>query len=124
MQKINGGKNIQLLGYSVIATPSIWLWGSGLMKEPICIGALGMSIFILYNFFINKSFSLKRLLLLLLLAYIITSVKSYISAVFAVSIFIVIIVRVFFLIKNIVFRIGAVSSFSFLMRYSIIEYRC
>ena len=115
MQKINGGRHIQLLGYSTIATPSLWLWGSGLFKEPICIGALGVSIFIIYKFFIIKHFSFKNLLLLLLLIYVVTSVKSYITAIFIASVSFILLIRLFFTIKNLALRIGTIFIFLFIM---------
>ena len=111
MQKINKGRHIQLLGYATIATPSLWLWGSGLLKEPLCIGPLGLGIFLIYQIFIEKQFSFKKLLFLFFLFYVISVIKSYITAIFIASVLIVLITRVFFAIKNIVFRLLAIFLF-------------
>ena len=119
MQKINHGMHIQILGYATIVTPSLWLWGSGLLKEPICIGAIGLSIFILYKFFIRKNFSVANLLLLLLLIYAVTSVKAYITAVFFVSFLVVVLFRLSLVIKNIALRAGAIFIFIFIVIISL-----
>ena len=111
MQKINKGRHIQLLGYATIATPSLWLWGSGLLKEPLCIGPLGLGIFLIYQIFIEKQFSFKKLLFLFFLFYVISVIKSYITAIFIASVLIVLVTRLFFTIKNIVFRLIAVFLF-------------
>ncbi len=113
-QELNKGRYIQLLGYSTICTPSLWLYGSGLQKEPICIGTLGLAIFIFNKMFIKKHFSLKNLILLLLLLYIIMLVKNYIIAIFIASVAMVFFIRIFALIKNFVLRAGTITMFVFI----------
>jgi hypothetical protein len=121
MQKLNGGRHIQLLGYATICTPSLWLWGSGLIKEPICIGALGFGVFIIYNMFIKKQFSFKNLLLLLLLFYCITVVKSYITAIFIASALVVFLARFFLGIKNVGLRIVTITLFLLIVIISLMS---
>ena len=58
---INKGRNQKLLAWTVLYTPSVWFWGSGLIKESICMGALGFIISILYKMFTKKKFPLKNL---------------------------------------------------------------
>ena len=122
LKELNGGRHIQLLGYSAICTPSLWLWGSGLLKEPICIGALGMAIYIIYKMVVKKQFSLKNLLLLVLLFYIITIVKNYITAIFFVSVLLVLVMRIFALIKSLVLRAGAMVLFLFVAVVSLMNF--
>jgi len=109
-QKINGGRHTNILGIATIVTPSLWLWGSSLSKEPICIGALGISVFIIYQA-INKGFTLKKIFVLVLLFYIITIVKAYITAIFIVSVLLVFQFKFFLSIKNFVLRTGAIFLF-------------
>jgi hypothetical protein len=122
MQKLNGRRHIQLLGYATICTPSLWLWGSGLIKEPLCIGPLGLAIFIIYKIFIKKKFSFKNLFLLLLLFYCITIVKSYITIIFIASVLVVLLAKFSFLIKNIVLRTAAIFIFIFIVITSLMSF--
>ena len=74
---INQNKNQKLLAWTVLYTPSIWFWGSGLIKESICIGALGFIISILYKTFIKKDISIKNMIFLGILIYLVWVIKSY-----------------------------------------------
>ncbi|MBK8495616.1 MAG: hypothetical protein IPL50_11730 [Chitinophagaceae bacterium] len=58
--EINGGKQQKLMAWAVLYTPSIWFWGSGLMKESICLGGLGFIVHFLYKFITKKKLSLKN----------------------------------------------------------------
>ncbi|MEP6950982.1 MAG: hypothetical protein ABI863_16970 [Ginsengibacter sp.] len=120
-KELNKRRHIRLLGYATICTPSLWLWGSGLLKEPICIGALGLSVFIIYNMLIRRQFSLKGLLLVVLLFYAITIVKNYIIIIFLVAVSLVLIMRLFSSIKNIVLRIASIILFFCMVTISLIN---
>lgn len=120
MQEINGSLHLRLMGYATIATPSLWLWGSGLSKEPLCIGSLGIGVYLIYKMFIKKQFSFRNLLLLLLLFYLITVVKGYITVLFVGSIVIVILYRSAMTIKNIVFRIATILVFILSVFFSLL----
>lgn len=82
---INQKKNQKLLAWTVLYTPSIWFWGSGLIKESICMGALGIMISILYNLFIKKNSSLKSMILLACMIYLVWIIKSFIIIILAVG---------------------------------------
>lgn len=82
---INKRKNQKLLAWGVLYFPSIWFWGSGLIKESICIGALGFIISILYKMFIKKKFSIKNIILLVCMTYLVWIIKSYIIIILAIS---------------------------------------
>lgn len=102
---INKGKNTKLLGYAVLYTPSIWFWGSGLMKDSICLGALGFIIHITYKMIVKKKFSLTDILLLVFMIYIVSNIKNYIIIIFAVSFAVVLFSKFLISIKNVLFRI-------------------
>jgi len=78
---INKHNNRKLLAYAILYSPSIWFWGSGLLKDSICLGALGFIIHILYKFVVRRKFSFLSLIYLVLLIYIITIIKSYITVI-------------------------------------------
>ena len=104
--EINNRRHTKLLAISVLFLPSVWFWGSGLNKESICVGALGISIYLLYKIFIKKKFSFAGVLLMLCMLYILTIVKSYIIIILIISFAIVFVYHFISRIKNIVIRIG------------------
>jgi len=96
----NNGKNQTLLAYAVLYSPSIWFWGSGLMKDSICIGGVGFIVSILYKNIIKKQISFREWLILPFLFYLVFTIKSYIIIILMASIMVVIFVRYVFLLKN------------------------
>jgi hypothetical protein len=71
------------LGYKKLAVavfflPSVFFWGSGLMKDSICIGALGWTFYGFYYATIAKRNLLFSTTLGLVGAYVLVSVKVYI----------------------------------------------
>lgn len=111
LQKLNGGRHTQLMGFATIVTPSLWFWGSGLLKEPICIGALGIVIYIIYKSIYKTGFTFKNIAFLFILFYIITIVKGYITALFIASVLLVFLLKFFRLIKNFFLRMLAILFF-------------
>jgi len=104
--KINNHQRRKLLAYAVLYTPSIWFWGSGLMKDSVCLGALGFIISILYTFFVKRKFSLLNLIFLGFLIYLVYTIKSYIIAIFFISLGALFFNYFIRAVKSIVFRIG------------------
>lgn len=84
--EILGGKAKRILAITVLYTPSIWFWGSGLIKDSICIGCVGFVVNSLYKIFINKKFSLLDVFFLLLGFYGLFVIKSYIAVALALAI--------------------------------------
>ncbi len=107
----NKGKNKILLAYAVLYSPSIWFWGSGLMKDSICLGAVGFIVSILYKNIIKKQISFREWLFLPLLILLVYSIKSYIIIVLLVSIMVVIFTRYVLQLKNMLLRIGVITLF-------------
>lgn len=62
--------------------PSLLFWGSGIMKDTLCLGFLGIGFYTSYTFFFEKRYELKLLVAFLLCFYCLFIVKSYIAAVF------------------------------------------
>ena len=62
--------------------PSLWFWGNGILKDPVCIFGLGI---LFYNYFIKEGSLLKRVLLILLGAIILVNIKSYIFYAFLLA---------------------------------------
>ena len=107
--QLNEKKNVRLLSFFVLYLPSLWFWGSGLLKEPICVGALGIIIYLFYKNFIEKRFSLRDMIVILFLFVILTVVKNYITFILLVSFFVVLLYKLIAKIKIVIFRIMVVA---------------
>ncbi len=66
------------LAYSVLFLPSVCFWGSGLMKDSLCLGLVGFIFSAGYNLFVKRIYSLKHVLVLLLFMYVLLVIKGYI----------------------------------------------
>lgn len=62
--------------------PSVFFWGTGVMKEPLCIGGLGLLTFNVYGLFFKKGNKLKRLVLAFIGGFIVFAIKVYIILAF------------------------------------------
>jgi hypothetical protein len=62
--------------------PSVFFWGSGLLKDTITLGCVGISVFSTYRIFIERKLSVIKVLLLLASLYVLFKVKIYILLVF------------------------------------------
>lgn len=58
--------------------PSVCFWGTGILKDPICLGALGALTYHVYKLFFERTKILKRIILIILCLWIIKIVKVYI----------------------------------------------
>jgi hypothetical protein len=70
------------LAVAVFFIPSVFFWGSGLMKDSLCLGALGWIFYAFYRGAIEKRAILRSLLIGLLAAVPIVSTKIYILLAF------------------------------------------
>ena len=64
--------------------PSLWFWGSGILKDPLCIFGLGLLV---YNLFVKDNGILKRILLMAFGAFLLMNIKPYIFYSFIVAVF-------------------------------------
>lgn len=105
--KINMNRHRKLLAFATLYTPSIWFWGSGLIKDSICLGAAGFIIHILYSCFIKKKISVINLFFLVLLIYIVSIIKIYITVIMLAGLVAFAFITFFKLLKNAIFKIAA-----------------
>ena len=66
------------LAWSFLFIPSVFFWGSGVLKDNVTLGFLGIFISSFYYIFIKRRKLITNIFLLLLSTYIIGVVKSYI----------------------------------------------
>ena len=110
---INKDKELKILAWAILFVPSVWFWGSGLNKDSICIGSIGYIIHFIYKLFIKKQFSVKSIIALVLLIYIVSIIKSYIIIALAVGLSVFIFYNFISPFKNIVIRAFIIVTFLF-----------
>ncbi len=70
------------IAFAAFFIPSVFFWGSGLMKDTVMIGCMGVLTFELNQLFFKKKISLVHVLLFLLSLWCIFSVKKFILQAF------------------------------------------
>jgi len=70
------------LAIAFLFIPSVFVWGSSIFKDTICMFGLGWMTYTTFRIFINKDFSFKNLLLLAFSFYLIAVIKVYILVAF------------------------------------------
>lgn len=71
------------LAWSVFYLPSVFFWGSGLLKDSLCLGALGWLFYAFYKGAIQKRDVLRCAAIALVAAWVISGLKIYILLCFA-----------------------------------------
>jgi hypothetical protein len=62
--------------------PSVFIWGSGVFKDTICMFSLGWLTYTAFEILVNKNSSIKNILLLILSFLLIAAIKVYILMAF------------------------------------------
>jgi hypothetical protein len=106
---INQHKQRKLLAMAVLYTPSIWFWGSGLMKDSLCLGGLAFLVYYLYRFRIYKNISLRNTIFSVLLVLMIFTIKYYIIAILAATIVLTLVVIFLKSMKNVLLKVAFVT---------------
>ncbi|MFZ9450711.1 MAG: hypothetical protein ACO27N_01185 [Bacteroidia bacterium] len=66
------------LAWAILLVPSVFFWGSGLLKDTYTFSALCWYIYAFFRLFIQKQYRFKYVLALMVAAYIMVSIKPYI----------------------------------------------
>jgi hypothetical protein len=69
---------IRQFAVAIFYIPSVFFWGSGILKDPITLSALGLIAYSFFSIFILKKYIFLNTLSILLSGYIIYKIKSYI----------------------------------------------
>jgi hypothetical protein len=79
------------LAYAILFLPSLLFWGVSLLKDPICVGAMGYFLYAAYSLFIKKEKFLLSIFTIYIMGFLLFNTKPYIllclSAVFVLWIF-------------------------------------
>lgn len=70
------------LAIAILFIPSIFFWGTGLMKDPIVLGALGYLVYSTHSLFFLKKQKIKNILLVIISTYLLVTIKVYIIVAF------------------------------------------
>jgi hypothetical protein len=70
------------LAIAFLFIPSVFVWGSAMFKDTVCMFGLGWMVYTTFRIFINKDFSVKNILLLILSFYLVAVIKIYILLAF------------------------------------------
>jgi hypothetical protein len=73
----------QPIAISILFIPSVFVWGSGIFKDTICLFGLGWLTYGTFRFLIQKDFSVRNILISVLSFILIAKVKLYILLGFA-----------------------------------------
>lgn len=74
----NYPKLIKPVAIATLFIPSAFVWGSGIFKDTICLFALGWLTYCTFRLLIQRDFSIKNILLIMLSFVLIATVKLYI----------------------------------------------
>ena len=69
---------IPQIAIGLLYLPSIFFWGSGLMKDPFSFAALGWLVFSIYQLFVEKKHKLRSIVNIIIACYVLIIVKVYI----------------------------------------------
>ena len=92
------------LALAIFFIPSVFFWGSGLMKDSLTFGALGWATYAFIQIFIRRESVITGIIILLFSFYIIYVVKIYILLCFIPSLLIWLYVKYISFIRNMVLR--------------------
>ncbi len=85
LNDISQKKGQRMLAIAILYTPSIWFWGSGLIKDSLCLGCIGLLAYFIHKILIKKKFGIKDPILMFLLFYLLFVIKSYLASVMLIS---------------------------------------
>lgn len=109
--EVNQGRNQKLMAWAVLYTPSIWFWGSGLMKDSVCLGVTGLLIWLLHKNLVKKEFRLLDIVYLALLVFVLISIKSYAIIILFISLSTIVLLKFIRSIRNFIIKAAVVFTF-------------
>ena len=104
---------------AILYLPTFAFWSSGILKDPICTGALGWVTYSLYSIFYTKNNLIKNIIILFIFGYFLVALKIYILVAYLPFFILFLILKNVNLIKNpvakallvLVFFVGSIFGF-------------
>lgn len=98
-------EQVTLIAIATLFVPSVFFWGSGLLKDTVTLASLGVATFLIQRIFIFRKMSLLAILGLLLSLIIIYSIKKYILLCYLPAVLLWIYASNLAKIKSIIFKL-------------------
>jgi hypothetical protein len=76
---------VKPLAIAFLFVPSLFVWGSSIFKDTVCVFGLGWMTYTTFRIFVNRDFSVKNFVLLALSFYLVGVIKVYILLAFLPS---------------------------------------
>jgi hypothetical protein len=95
----------------ILYLPTFVFWSSGILKDPLCTGALGWFTYSFYHLFYERKNVVKDAIIVLVTAYIMSVLKIYILVSYFPFLLLFIILKNVTLIKNPAVKFLLISSF-------------
>ncbi|MEO6490914.1 MAG: hypothetical protein ABIO04_13310 [Ferruginibacter sp.] len=96
---------------AILYLPTFVFWSSGILKDPICTGALGWVTYSLYSIFYTKNNVIKNLILVIFFGYFLVTLKIYILVAYVPFYALFLILKNVNLIKNPLVKVLLVIGF-------------
>ena len=93
---------------AILYLPTFVFWSSGILKDPICTGAIGWITYGLYEIFYKKKNLFFNTVMILLFGYLLYIIKVYILISYVPFFILYLVLKNVTLIKNIFFRMALV----------------
>jgi hypothetical protein len=88
------------LAIAILYLPTFVFWSSGILKDPICTGAMGWITYSLYEMFYKRKSFLKNAIIVLIAGYFLINLKMYILVSYVPFFFLFLILKNVNLIRN------------------------
>ncbi|MCP4442329.1 MAG: hypothetical protein GY810_25765 [Aureispira sp.] len=92
------------LAFAILLVPSVCFWGTGVMKDPLVMGALGIFVNATYTLLIKRQQALRSFILILISGWLIANVKVYVLLALLPAMLIWVMLMYTQTIKNVFFR--------------------
>ncbi len=102
------------LAIALLYLPTYVFWNSGILKDPICAGAVGWISYALYETFYKKKDLFKNIVIIFISGYLLYVIKVYILISYVPFFFLFLILKNVTLIKSRVMRVAVVLGLIFL----------
>lgn len=96
---------------AILYLPTFVFWSSGILKDPICTGALGWITYSLYSIFYTKNNLIKNLIIVIIFGFFLVSLKIYILVAYLPFFILFLILKNVNLVKNVVVKALLVIGF-------------
>ena len=93
------------LAMAILYLPTFVFWSSGILKDPICTGALGWLTYAMYDCFYKKKNLIKNVIIILVAGYLLYVIKVYILISYVPFFFLFLVLKNVNLVKSRFMRI-------------------